>query len=563
MTAPALAAGFSAHPGTHVSTHLCPPLAGAAPLVGLVPSFLELLEAFRGQMTGPTFASLLTVLGGWLFARRRTVTGALAAGLDLQGLKGLAGPGELAESPRLDKHFSSYHRLLSLAKWSPDEVGLALLGLVLLLAFATGATVFLAVDDTLCRRKGRKVWGAGMHYDPLLTGRKWSNAGKSVKSRGHSWVVLGVVLAFGFRPGHYYCLPVLSRLCLNKKTAARLRRAYRSRPQLARELVALVCSHFPSRRFHLLCDSAYAGQDTLRSLPNNCHMTARWILNASLCALPQPKEPGKKGPQRKRGEALPKPSQMLDERCRREELDVFGLRLSLRVADRLACLYTVPGKLLRVIATEPLTEGGHPRPKYRAAFFSTDTSADVLQVLAWYATRWSIEITFKDAKQELGLAQPQGWTEKSATARLSSPKSRSAPLLFLLYSLVVLWFSRAGHALFRPTPRPWYASKAHATFADMLHALRAECLRHLLAPAHAARAAAKAARAALAAADAAAAPPATATAAATCPAACAAAVAPAHAAPPAAPEPFSPDPTPHQGAHNYLQILDTVLRLLV
>jgi hypothetical protein len=26
-----------------------------------------------------------------------------------------------------------------------------------------------AVDDTLARKSGRHIWGAGMHHDPLLT----------------------------------------------------------------------------------------------------------------------------------------------------------------------------------------------------------------------------------------------------------------------------------------------------------------------------------------------------------------------------------------------------------
>ena len=42
-----------------------------------VSSFLPLLQPFQSQMTDPTFASLLTVLAGWVLSRRRhTVTGA-------------------------------------------------------------------------------------------------------------------------------------------------------------------------------------------------------------------------------------------------------------------------------------------------------------------------------------------------------------------------------------------------------------------------------------------------------------------------------------------------------
>src|SRR4051795_3630865 len=197
----------------------------------LVPSFAALLQPFRDQMTAPTFASLLTVLTGWVLAGRRTVTGALAGGL-------AAGLG-------VAKHHSAYHRLFAAARWSLDAAGLAVLGLVLAAALAGGGTVFLAVDDTLCRRRGRRVWGAGMHYDPLATGRKWSAARKAVKSRGHCWVVLGVVLPLACRSGHYYCLPVLFRLYLNQKSARRHRTPYRTRPALARELLTLACAAHP------------------------------------------------------------------------------------------------------------------------------------------------------------------------------------------------------------------------------------------------------------------------------------------------------------------------------
>ena len=38
---------------------------------------------------------------------------------------------------------------------------------------------------------------------------------------GHSWVVLGVIVELPFRPGHYFCLPILFRLYLNKKKAVK------------------------------------------------------------------------------------------------------------------------------------------------------------------------------------------------------------------------------------------------------------------------------------------------------------------------------------------------------
>jgi hypothetical protein len=417
--------------------------------MSLVPSLLPWLQPFFQFMTAPTAASLQTVLAGWILARRHTVSSALLIQEDLP------------------KHFSAYHRLFAAARWSLDAIGLALLKLIRHTFLAPDAPVFLVVDDTLCRKRGRRVYGAGMHYDPLLTGRKLSNANRSLKSRGHCWVVLGLVLQFPFRRGHYYCLPLLFRLCLNHKSADKHRRVYRSRPQLAMQMLGKVCSELPQVPFHLLVDSAYGGQQTLRDLPGNCQMTARWILNARLNE-PAPPPSGARGRRPKRGRALGKSGELLDPRSDRTELQLYGRHQRLRVTDVAACLFTVPERLLRVVASEPLSEGGRPRSKQRAVYYSTVWAASAQQVLSWYAMRWSIEVTFHDAKQQLGLAQPQGWSERAVR--------RLAPTLLLLYSVVVLWFAAEGHRHYRPRRGRWYPAEPQPSFAEMLATLRQQCL---------------------------------------------------------------------------------------
>ena len=429
----------------------------------LVPSFLQLLQPFREQMTSPTFASFVALAAGWVLCRRHTVSGALLAGGALLA-SGASG------APR--KHHSAYHRVLSAARWSLDAVGLGVAGLVLAAAAPAGGTAFLVVDDTLCRRRGRRMFGCGMHYDAALTGRRLSNANGSLKSRGHCWVVLGVVASFPFRPGHHYCLPVLFRLYLNTASAQRHRRAYRTKPELAVRLVSMLCRHFPARKFHLLADSAYAGQHVLKNLPPDCRLTARWINNAALYAPAPEPAPGAKGRRRVRGGRLPGPAQMLGGRCGRADLDVYGARRAYRLASAAACFMATPGILLRVVAAEPLTAGGRARPKERATFYSTVADAAAEQVIGWYAMRWSVEVTFRDAKQELGAGEPQGHSRRAV--------QRSAPALMLLYSLAVLWFARDGHARWSPRPAPWYRSKRHASFADMLASLRHETLAHNL-----------------------------------------------------------------------------------
>lgn len=45
----------------------------------LVASFLAVIQPLSVVMTRPSFDNLVTVITGWIFARRRTVTGALVA----------------------------------------------------------------------------------------------------------------------------------------------------------------------------------------------------------------------------------------------------------------------------------------------------------------------------------------------------------------------------------------------------------------------------------------------------------------------------------------------------
>ena len=400
----------------------------------LVPSFVTLLQGLSGTMTAPSFRSLTTVLTGWVFARRHTITRMILAAGEVAG-----------------KHFSSYHRLFSAARWSLDALGLAVFDLM---QPFLGSMVMLGLDDTLARKRGTKMFGTGMHHDPLLSSRS-----KVVTNWGHSWVVLGVIVELPFRRGHYYCLPILFRLFLNKKSAAKHRRAYRTRPERAVELLELLCKHRKNQRFQVVADSAYGGQSVLCHLPTNCDLTSRLLKNARLYAAPPERKPGAKGRPRKRGERLPTPRAMLAERCRRVTLEIYGRHEPARLADQVAQVPAAPTRPLRVVAVEA-TRGG----RGQEAFYSTCSDATAEQVIGWYAMRWSIEVMNHDSKQHLGFEEPQGWTRRSV--------ERTAPLAMLLYSLIVLWFAREGHRRWQPLKCPWYRSKTAPSFADMLATLR-------------------------------------------------------------------------------------------
>ncbi len=406
----------------------------------LVSSFLELVRQLSCVMTAPTSNTFVTVLTGWVFARRHTVTGAILAA-DAVGTK----------------HHSSFHRLFAKAEWCLDDLGLAVFTLIE--PWLRDGAIMLALDDTLARKRGLKVFGVGMHHDPMISTRKVPRV-----NWGHSWVVLSVIVRFPFCADRYFALPILFRLYVNKQTVAKKGGWYRTRPELAVDMLYVLCRAYENRRFHVVADSTYGGQSVLGDLPENCDLTSRLDLDARLHEAPPLRKPGTNGRPRKRGTRVLSPRQMLTARARRLTLNIYGRRDRSRVADQVARVYAVPQRPLRIVAVEPLTGGRRVQ-----AIYSTRHEASAEMVLTWYAMRWSIEVAFQSSKMHLGFEQPQGWTRRAV--------ERTAPTAMLLYTLILLWFARCGHRHYRPPDRPWYRTKCHASFADMLTTLRRQSVK--------------------------------------------------------------------------------------
>ena len=403
--------------------------------MSLVGSFVEIVQPLRVAMSTPVFGRFLVVLTGWIFAPRRTITGMLVAA-------GVAG----------QQHHAAFHRVFSAAQWSLDQVGLLVFEILRVLL--PEGTVRLTLDDTQAHKRGLKVYGVGMHRDALLSTRK-----KPALTWGHLWVTLAVVVRLPCCPGRVFSLPILFRLHLNKAAAARARRTYHSRPELAVELVHLLCRAHPELHFHLYADTLFGGESVLAHLPANCDLTSRLPMAAQLYEAPGPRTPGKAGRPRKRGARLPSPEQMLQRRARRVTLDMYGAKYKARIVDTVARWHNVPDRPLRVVATEPLTGG-----RTAQAFYSTCVGETGEDVLIGYSERWSIEDTNAASKGYLGFEEPQGWSRLAVL--------RTAPIAMLLYSLTVYWFARVGHTLYRPLVRPWYTKKVRPSFADMVRTLR-------------------------------------------------------------------------------------------
>ena len=216
-------------------------------------SFVQLLQVFSVTMTTPTHANFVQLVSGWIFAPRRTIIG-------------------MVRASGSERHHSAFHRIFACAKWSIDVAGLAVYDLIR--KFVPQDTVFLAGDDTLLARRGLKIFGTGMHRDPMLSSR-----GFTVVRWGHCWVVLCVIIESPRTKGRYFALPVLARLALSKSAAEKWNRQYRTKPQLMLEMLNQIQAHDPDQHLHFLGDSAYTSASMLAKLSKRIDVTGRILCN--------------------------------------------------------------------------------------------------------------------------------------------------------------------------------------------------------------------------------------------------------------------------------------------
>jgi hypothetical protein len=422
----------------------------------LTPSLLALLQHFVPVFTTPTFTTFVQIVTGWVFSQRRLfITEIIFSG-------GNVGNG----------HWSRFHRFFSHAAWDLDAFAILLAKLVVSI-IAPGATLLWAVDDTLCRRRGLTLYGAGMHHDPLLSSRK-----KPLVSWGHDWVVLCILIVHpSWAPTKVFALPVAARLYRNrqgltkgKKGQAKPKKpkadpGHRTRPELAVELIKLAAAWFPKDLIIVTGDSAYGGKSVLAHLPGNVHLISHVHPKGALYEPAPPPVPGtkSKGRPRKKGARLAGMAAWAEDPERpwtELKFHQFGLHATLAVKT-IRALYYKSGndRLLTIVLVRDL-EGGRPDQM----FYCTKLDWDARQILSTYACRWAIECTFENCKQLMGLGEQANRVPKAI--------ERTAPMAFFLYSIVVLWFHQVGHERVRFPFRPWYRRKEETAFADMLTTLR-------------------------------------------------------------------------------------------
>jgi hypothetical protein len=246
----------------------------------------------------------------------------------------------------------------------------------------------------------------------------------------------------------------------------------RSKPDLARDLVDAIAERFLDREVHIIGDSAY-GTRAFIGLGDGMTMTTRAKTNAVFYHLAPPRT-GKRGRPRLKGDRIGTPTDIARSTpWRTVSVSRYGATSTVQITD-LRCLWygTWRTDTVRVILVRETGKNTKPATGYDIALITTDLTATPEQVVARYAARWSIEVTFFDAKHILGIGQ--------ARNRVRTAVERTVPFGLFCYSILVVWYALHGRATndvaTRRTAAPWYRSKTEPATADMLTALRRQVI---------------------------------------------------------------------------------------
>jgi hypothetical protein len=259
----------------------------------------------------------------------------------------------------------------------------------------------LGLDDTPTQRYGRHVEGAGVHHHPT------PGPAEGEWLYGHNWVALACLVTHPL--WGVIALPLRSLLYVRAIDVPKLDEKYgwefRTKHQLAAELVQWFVTTIRSlglqAKVWAAADGAYAARPFLDPVrASGVVVVSRLRRDAKLWDLPPERKPGQRGRPRIYGEhrlQLAKRAgqtrgwQSLTYRCR-------GADVTREYKTFLATSRLVRG-VIRVVLVR-YHDGW-------AAYFCTDSTAEVRDILEVVASRWALEEHFHDVKEVWGAGQQQ------------------------------------------------------------------------------------------------------------------------------------------------------------
>jgi DDE superfamily endonuclease len=229
-------------------------------LLSLPPLFVSLLNTFAPLFSGRVWRHAQVLLIGALLAPgQRTVTSCLR----------IVGRGR-------ERRFVHSHRVLSRARWRGREASRLLLKLLIKRFVSTGPIV-LGIDDTIERRRGKRIQAKGIYRDPVR-----SSHSHVVKASGLRWVSLMLLAPIPWA-ARTWALPFFTCLAPSERYRQEHRRRHKPVLDGARQMVLQVQRWLPDRLLVVVGDSAFSALEWLHALVRkNITVVTRLRLDAAL-----------------------------------------------------------------------------------------------------------------------------------------------------------------------------------------------------------------------------------------------------------------------------------------
>lgn len=306
-----------------------------------------------------------------------------------------------------ERRFVNYHRVLNRAVWSPRAASRLLLA-HLITAFAPDGPVILGIDDTIERRRGKRIAAMGIYRDPVR-----SSHGHFVKASGLRWISL-MLLAPVPWAGRVWALPFLSALAPSERFCRDQGQRHKKLTDWARQMILQTRRWLPGRDIVLVGDSGFAALELLAALTRHrITGVTRLRLDAALYDPAPPRLPGTNGRPRTKGARRPNLAEVL------VRTDTCWQRM---VVPR---WYGGGERHVEICsATAVWRHGGMPivpirwvlvRDPHRRfepqALLCTEPDRTPEQILFWFIQRWQLEVTFQETRVHLGVETQRQWSD--------------------------------------------------------------------------------------------------------------------------------------------------------
>ncbi len=373
-----------------------------------------------------------------------------------------------------DKNYQRYHRVLNRAKWSGLAASQILLGLLVAAFCAGGVPLIIGVDETIERRKGERIKAKGVFRDAVRSSKKYV-----VKCFGLRWVSMMLIVPVPWSD-RVWALPFMTVLAPSAKTNQKNGMRHKTSVDWIGQMIGVVQRWQPKSFIVLVTDGGLAAIKLglqCRNFPNPVAYVSRLRLDARLYSWPGPQPKGKRGPQPKKGQReLSLQQRLNDPHTQWHRITIRwygGILKSIDLISGTSLWHTDgfdPLPIRWVLVRDP--DG-----KFQStAFFCTMLSVSPRQILTWFIMRWSLEVTFQEARSHLGLETQRQWNDLAI--------ARTTPVLlalFSLISLITLRLTTDHNYTLLPRQSAWYV-KQQPTFSDVIAFVRLFLWQHLKFP---------------------------------------------------------------------------------